>query len=488
MEPDMQKRCTVEKIGGTSIANTRAVMDNVLVGDRTGDDLYNRIFVVSAYAGITDKLLKNKGSGAPGVFSLFAGSESEWSWGDAITRVGDDMQAINARIFTDAADLRLADNFVRERIEGVRSCLIDLHRLCSYGHFRLDEHLHTVREMLAALGEAHSAHNTALLLKHHGINAVFADLTGWRDESQPDLDHRILSELTDLDLTKELPIVTGYAHCQDGMAASYGRGYTEVTFSRIAVLLGAKEAIIHKEFHLSSADPKLAGQDRVRAIGQTNYDVADQLSNLGMEAVHPRAAKGLRQADIPLRIKNTFDPDDEGTLICGDYTSDQPCVEIVTGIKGVYAFEFFEQDMVGVKGYDAAILASLQRNGVRIVTKSSNANTITHFLAGPPKAVKQVVAELEEEFPSAEIGTRKVAIVSAIGSDLNVDGLAVNALKGLDEAGIDVLGLHKLMRNVDIMFVIEEQDFDMAVRCLHAVLIEGEPFHAAAEGAVNKAA
>ena len=57
----------------------------------------------------------------------------------------------------------------------------------------------------------------------------------------------------------------------------------------------------------------------MRKLGHTNYDVADQLSNLGMEAIHPKAAKTLRQAEVPLRVTNAFDPGDPGTLI-----DDQP--------------------------------------------------------------------------------------------------------------------------------------------------------------------
>jgi aspartate kinase len=201
MTEQKQATHTVEKIGGTSIANTQTVLDNIFIGKRRGGELYNRIFVVSAYAGITDKLLEHKKTGEAGVHALFAGSESEWAWGDAISGVSRDMRAINAEIFTDQADRRIADRFVRERIEGVRSCLLDLHRLCSYGHFNLNEHLHTVKEMLAALGEAHSAHNTSLLLQHHGVNATFVDLTGWRDESERRLDDRISDALEDVDLT-----------------------------------------------------------------------------------------------------------------------------------------------------------------------------------------------------------------------------------------------------------------------------------------------
>ncbi|MBB5517833.1 aspartate kinase [Amphiplicatus metriothermophilus] len=465
---------TVEKVGGTSMAAADALLDNVLIGRRKGDELYNRVFVVSAYAGVTNKLLEDKKSGEPGVYALFSSAETEWAWGDALSEAGELMRKINADIFGDHADRQSADAFVRDRIEGVRSCLLDLHRLCSYGQFRLNEHLETVREMLAALGEAHSAHNTALLLRQKGVNATFVDLTGWRDTEHLSLDDRIVAALDRVDPASELPILTGYAQCDSGMVRRFGRGYTEVTFSRVAVLTGAREAIIHKEFHLSSADPKIAGADKVRKIGRTNYDVADQLSNMGMEAIHPRAAKGLRQAAIPLRVKNTFDPKDEGTVITSDYVSKTPRTEIITGLKSVMALEFFEQDMVGEKGYDSAILDALKRHNARIVSKISNANTITHYLECPLKTVKRVVSDLQEKFPSAAITTRKVAIVSAIGSDLKVPGLTAAASRALAEAGVETLGLHQLMRHVDIQFVVDESDFTKSVKALHRALVEKE--------------
>lgn len=469
---------TVEKIGGTSMSDSKSVLGNIFLHGRSGPELYNRIFVVSAYSGITDKLLEDKKTGEPGVHALFAGSESEWAWGewawgDAISEVSSDMRAINARVFADHPDRHIADRFVRERIEGVRSCLIDLHRLCSYGHFSLSEHLDTVREMLAAVGEAHSAHNSTLLLKQHNVNAVFVDLTGWREEANLAFDQRITAALRDIDLSTTLPVLTGYAHSRAGTIQAYGRGYSEVTLSRVAVLTHAREAVIHKEFHLSSGDPKLIGTERVRKIEWTNYDVADQLSNMGMEAIHPRAAKGLRQANIPLRIRNTFDPHDDGSRITGDYVSGSPQAEIITGMRSVFALEFFEQDMVGVKGYDAAILDTLKRHNVRVVTKTSNANTIVHYLAGSLKAVRRVVNDLRESFSSARVTTRKVSIVSAIGSDLDVAGLTALAVGALAKADVEVLGLHQLIRNVDILFIVAEEDYDKAIIALHGALIEG---------------
>src|SRR3546814_4637018 len=71
-------------------------------------------------------------------------------------------------------------------------------------------------------------------------------------------------------LSRQLPIVTGYAQCEEGLVRLYGRGYSEITFSRIAVHLGAAEAVIHKEFHLSSADPKVVGTEAVRSEEHTS--------------------------------------------------------------------------------------------------------------------------------------------------------------------------------------------------------------------------
>ena len=463
---------TVEKIGGTSMSRTAELLDTVLIGPRSGADLYNRIFVVSAYAGMTDSLLEHKKSGEPGVYGLFASAEGGWTWGDALNAVADRMYGQNATIFADEGARQTANRFAQERVEGVRSCLIDLSRLCSFGHFQLQQHLLTVREMLASLGEAQSAFNTAMLLNMAGVNARFVDLTGWREDGQRSLDDAIARAFADIDVSRELPIVTGYAQCSEVLMGTYDRGYSEVTLSRVAVVTGASEAIIHKEFHLSSSDPRVVGEDVVRVIGETNYDVADQLSNMGMEAIHPRAAKSLRQAGIPLRVKNAFEPEHDGTLIRSDLMARAPQVEIVTGLRNVFAFEFYDQDMVGVKGYDAGILEALKRHSVWIISKTSNANTITHFLKGSMQAIRRVEADLSAAFPSAEISLRKVSLVSAIGRDLSGTAVLLQAIKALAEAGIEPLGVHDLIRKVDLQVVVEQADFEATIKALHKGLIE----------------
>ncbi|CCW19643.1 Aspartokinase associated with ectoine biosynthesis [Sphingobium indicum BiD32] len=465
---------SVEKIGGTSMAATATLFDNVLIAGRKGADLYNRIFVVSAYAGITDLLLEHKKSGKPGVYARFVADEGADGWREAMEEVRIAMRSRNAEMFVRADSLARADAFVDKRIGAVAACLDDLARLRSHGRFCVKEQLMTVRELLAGVGEAHSAHSTALLLKDRGVNVAFVDLTPWDQQDMACLDERIMAALESIDLSCTLPIVTGYAGCREGMVRRYARGYSEMTFSRIAVLTGAREAIIHKEFHLSSADPKLVGTDRARKIGRTNYDVADQLANLGMEAIHPGAGRGLRQTNIPLRVRNTFDREDGGTLICGDYVSQTPRVEIVTGIRHAQALQFFEQDMVGVKGYDAAILEALTQHGAWIVSKSSNANTITHYLSSGATTVKRVISDLQQRYPDAAISAQPVAMISVIGSEISRPSLVADALRALADEGIGIIAMQQQIRNVDVQFIVDVPHYDAAVRVLHRALVEDD--------------
>ncbi|MDP4991794.1 MAG: aspartate kinase [Marivita lacus] len=466
---------TVEKIGGTSMSRLSELKETLFIGDRGMTDIYNRIFVVSAFAGITNLLLEHKKSGEPGVYALFAHNDSNHKWQDALDDVAVAMKAAHGEILTHKADIQQADLFVDERILGARNCLIDLQRLCSYGHFRLPEHMGHIRELLSGLGESHSAYVTSLMLQRSGVEALFVDLSGWRDEGDVCLEKRITSAFEGIDPSVEMPIVTGYAQCVEGLMNEFDRGYSEVTFSHLAALTGAREAIIHKEFHLSSADPKLVGEGAVRKLGRTNYDVADQLSNMGMEAIHPKAAKTLRQAGVPLRVTNAFDPGDPGTLI-DDQPADKPAAEIVTGLD-IVTLEVFEQDMVGVKGYDAGILDVLTRHNVRIVSKTSNANTITHYLDASLKTMRRVERDIAKLFPAAEITSRRLAMVSVIGRDLNGLSILTRGLQAIAKAGREAIGASQGPRNVDVQFVMDRDSMEDVIKALHAELIEDVPAH-----------
>ena len=450
------------------------VLNTIFTGQRRNSELYNRIFVVSAYGGMTNLLLEHKKSGEPGVYARFADAESEDAWLDVLEQVRSAMLAKNAELFSADYERRAADRFISGRIDDARECMRNLRQLCSYGHFQLGEHLMKVREMLASLGEAHSAFNTVLALKKEGINARLVDLTGWDLQEPKNFRDMIKDSFADIDFSKELVVSTGYTHCSEGLMNTFDRGYSEISFAEIAAATGAREAIIHKEYHLSSADPNQVGVDKVVTIGRTNYDVADQLSNLGMEAIHPRAARTLRRAGIQLRIKNAFEPDHGGTTISQNYCSEKPCVEIIAGRKDVFGLEVFDQEMLGDVGYDIEITRILKQLKLYVVNKDSDANSITYYTAGSRKALTRAIRLIKERYPMAEVHLHNIAIVSAIGSDLKVKGILARTVAALAEAGISIQAIHQSIRQVEMQCIIDEADYDAAVVALHRALIEPE--------------
>ncbi|OXX70810.1 aspartate kinase [Vibrio sp. V03_P4A6T147] len=458
---------TVEKIGGTSMSAFDAVLDNILLRPHHP---YDRVFVVSAYATITDALLECKRTGKPGIYQMIAKHDTQWQ--EAMYQLEQRMLLINEHLFADPMSRIRADKFIRSRISEAVNCINNILETCQYGQFSLRQYLPQVREFLSSIGEAHSAYNTSLKLKTLGINACFIDLSGWNNGQAGSLDEVILAAFEDIDVATQLPIVTGYAYCNEGLMKTYDRGYSEMTFSRIAALTNATQAIIHKEYHLSSADPRIVGADKVSPMGLTNFDVADQLANLGMEAIHPNAAAGLRQQGIELRIKNTFEPEHKGTLISNVHKPQNNKVEIIAGKDKVFALHIFDQSMVGkIDNASYELMEVIAEAKVHLVGKEMNANSMTYYLSGSSDNLNHVLYKIEKRYPNASVSGKMVALISAIGASMNTNNVLTQGMQALVNAKISPIAAHSSMRNVNVQFVVEDNDYNRAICVLHNVLI-----------------
>lgn len=473
---------TVEKIGGTSMSAFDAVMDNILLYP---DNPYQRIFVVSAYGGITDALLECKRTGEPGIFRYIA--ERNDIWREKLKALEQRMLLINDTMFPDLFCRNRADNFVQERIANAISCIENILETCQYGQFSLASYLPQIREFLSSIGEAHSAFNTTLMLNNLGINSRFVDLSGWGAENnvQGDLDAVILDAIKDIDLSQELPIVTGYVHCEEGLMKTYDRGYSEMTFSRLAVLSQASRAVIHKEYHLSSADPRIVGPEHVRPIGKSNYDVADQLANLGMEAIHPNAASGLRRAGIELAVKNTFEPEHPGTVISQDYHPETDRAEIIAGRDKVFALHVFDQAMVGqVEDVSYELMEIIREENVQLISKEMNANSVTYYLDGSTSSQNKVLSKAEKRYPKAKITGKMVALISVIGSAIDTNKTMSQGVLALLDQAISPKAAHASLRNVDVQFVVKDSDYQGAICALHQSFMSEDVSRVSAEKVV----
>jgi aspartate kinase len=448
---------TVEKIGGTSMSQFQDVLKNIILNLRGRSTPYNRIFVVSAYAGVTNLLLEHKKTGAPGIYQKFV---EQQSYQKALEDLLAHLISINTGFAGIQLDVTEANAYITERIRQTKSYLESMANVLASGYVNKQSILAAARELLASLGEAHAAFNSTNIIKNHGLQATFVDLSGFDDSRYLTIDERIRTELKDLDFTSTIPVVTGYTKGTEGIMREFDRGYSEVTFSKIAVEVKASEAIIHKEFHLSSADPNLVGVDNAVPVGFTNYDVADQLADIGMEAIHPKASKPLEQAGINIRIKNTFEPEHPGTLITQDYVGKESKIEIVAGSNKVVVIEIHDPSMVNEVGFDLFIMQSFYEYRVSYIMKATNANSISLVIW--EKDLKEaLIAELKAKYEVVTV--KPAAIICAMGSNIAQPGVLAKAAQVLAENNINVDCFSQSLRQVNMQFVIARERYKDAI-------------------------
>jgi len=455
---------TVHKIGGTSMTKFGEVVENIVIRQADGKNYYNRIFVVSAYSNVTNWLLEHKKTGEPGVYELF---EKGNGFAEALADLLQKLIAINRTFEETGLDQRLADAFITDRIHQSRNYLDSLSEVLASGYVNKSNILLAAREILASIGEAHSAYNSVNILQNRGINAHFTDLCGFHDSEYLTIDERIHKAFSHIDTSKTLPIATGYTKGTEGIMREFDRGYSEVTFSKIAVKTKAAEAVIHKEYHLSSADPNIVGVEHSRPVGQTNYNVADQLADIGMEAIHPKASKPLELAGINIRIKNTFEPDHPGTLITRDYRGEEAKVEIISGTDKVVALEIHDPLMVGQVGFDLKMMQLIERYNISYILKATNANSIT-MVVWEKDITRELVDELKQTY--YEVTEKQAALVCALGTNIARPGSLAAATTALHRNNINIDAVSQSLKQVNMQFVIGRNDFKNAVIALNSAL------------------
>jgi aspartate kinase len=454
---------TVEKIGGTSMSALKDVIDNVIYYGRSGDKLYNRVFIVSAFSGVTNLLLENKKTKAPGVYHQFATGND---YHKALDAVRLHLKELNAYYAPLGLDMAYAGKETDGIINRVLTYLDSANTMLASGYLN-EGILLAVREILASVGEIHSAFVLANILRNKALNIALADLSGLGDGRSLTIDERIKEAFAAIDLKNCLCIATGYVKGTEGIMREFDRGYSEVTFSRIAELLRPEEAIIHKEYHLSTADPALVGIENVKPVGYTNYDIADQLADVGMEAIHPKAAKPLEIAGINLRIKNTFEPEHPGTLITKNYVSGHKRVEVITGSDQQLLIDIYDPLMVGAVGSDLDIMQVFSRYGISYTFKATSANSIS-IVIWESDLNQQLLNDLKGKYEHVTVAP--VAMVCLLGSNMDQPGLLAKATAALAGAGINILSVGVALRRVNIQFVITREDFKAAIVALNKAI------------------
>ncbi|WP_261884197.1 aspartate kinase [Vibrio pelagius] len=450
---------TVEKISGSSMTAFDAVLDNIILKP-TSQARYNRILVIPAYQGITDALLESKNTYEPGVYH-YALSGSDL-WESKLDSVVQRLLWVNESVFADPMLRREADDFIIKRTSHTRSWVRE--------SLATKRCLPQIREQLAAIGEVHSAYNTALKAKRYGVQTKFIDLSDATNEPSQSFDTKLKNNLEDVDLSCELPVVAACSSHDINKSYQHDRRYGDLTLSRIAAITDAKQAVIHKSHHLSSGDPTLIGEGQVSPMEDSSYQVVDQLSALSNDVVHPAAIAELSEKNIDLHMRCTFEPEHPGTFISRDHSSAEHKIELVSGKEDVCSLKVeLKNHSIDFNQLEKQIQLQSEFNLLHRYVKGKVAHyyfncDVRHFGA--------ILTKVKKLIPDSDITIQQVALLSVLGSKIELEQTLLKGCHALEINGIKPLHTYKSESKNSVKFIVSSAHYRASSCALHGAFLQ----------------
>ena len=456
----------VLKFGGTSIENSSRIR-NILGIIRKAMRDSSVIVVVSAIRKVTDLLLE----------SAVAASK-----GDAAgyRSMLDDIERLHSGLVHDLIDASRTQE-IETYLQVELAELGDvLHGVCL-----LRELSEKSSALIMSFGERFSARIISGFLRQEGVDASYVDARSMivTDSNHCDarVDVKASAELVKAWFKDEggVPVVTGYiGAAPDGTATTLGRGGSDYTATIIGSILGADEIQIWTDVDgFFSADPK-----RVKdayALPFISYGEAMELSHSGAKVLHPYSVHPAMKAGIPIRIRNSFNPDAEGTRIGRPKKNDAGAERPVTGlssITNVVLLNISGSGMVGVPGIASRLFSCLARHMINIIfisqASSEQSISLVINLSQAEKARKILEEEFAAEIVSRQIETltlrKHIAMIAVVGNNMSGHpGVSAHLFETLGKNGINVIAVAQGANEMNISFVIDSHDEDKALNCTH---------------------
>jgi aspartokinase/homoserine dehydrogenase 1 len=265
-----------------------------------------------------------------------------------------------------------------------------------------------------------------------------------------------------------------------GATTTLGRGGSDYTAAIFAGALAATRLEIWTDVSgMMTADPRLV--TLARPIPRISYQEAMELSHFGAKVLYPPTIQPVMSQGIPLWIKNTFAPEDEGTLVEVSPPANQDVVRGLSSISQLALLNLEGSGMVGIPGFSRRLFGALaqQRINVILITQSSSEHSICVAVRAADAAVAQAV--VNEEF-STEIAAGKVeplrcetdlAIVALVGEQMrNHPGISGRMFGALGQNGVNIRAIAQGSSERNISAVIRTADVRKAINVLHEEFFE----------------
>ena len=458
----------VIKFGGSSVAsaeNISKVVEIIKNKPVTG----KTIVVVSALGGITDLLLQ--------AAQLAAGNNEGYK---TILHV------IEQRHLDTVKEL-LPVTMQSSALSLTKKLCNEMEDICN-GIFLLGELSARTKDKIMSFGELLSSQIIAAKLNSLSLHVE------WKDTREFIItDNNFGSAMVDFMVTNKniqqyfssssaaLFIVPGFiAADATGTTTTLGRGGSDYTAAIIASALAANVLEIWTDVSgMMTADPRIV--NNYKLIPQISYQEAMELSHFGAKVIYPPTIQPVMNKNIPVWIKNTFAPDDEGTVIQNETMKNGSAIRGISSINKISLVSLEGSGMAGIPGFSKRLFEALafKKINVIMITQSSSEHSICVGIeTGNALAAKLAV---DEAF-AYEIETKKVeplimendlSIVALVGDNMkNHTGIAGRMFSALGKNGINIRAIAQGSSERNISAVISVNDVSKAVNVLHEAFFE----------------
>ena len=448
----------VLKFGGTSVGSVESVRQiQQIVGQQTDDC----VVVVSALGGVTDQLLK--------------AAQLALQVDDAYMEV---YHTIRQR-HLEMANLLITNATTRQMLCHELEGILDELRSILFGVHLVKDLSAKSEAVIVSYGEQLSSRIVTAALP----GAVRKDSLQFIRTDRKQGQVLLATELTESLIHKAFSPIPHLAVCpgfisrdsQTDEITNLGRGGSDYTASILAATLGAEVLEIWTDVDgFMTADPRLI--PNAYTIKSLSYVEASELCHFGAKVVYPPTIYPACAKNIPIRILNTFSPENNGTIIQSKPEDSTRYVRGLSSIRDVALITVSGLSMVGVIGVNQRIFSALAAGGVSVFlvsqTSSENSTTLGVQEKDCEKAVEVLTQEFAEEIKVGSMYPMLVqqglAAVSIVGENMhNMPGIAGKLFGTLGRNGISVIAFAQGAKETNISFVIPAQQLSKTMNVLH---------------------
>lgn len=450
----------VLKFGGTSVGSVKSILSLKRIVENEAKH-QPVVVVVSALGGITDKLLATS----------------------RLARIGDDQwkEEFDSMVnrHHKMIDTIIDDTKAREDLFNTVDALLEQLRSIYFGVYLIHDLSEKTQDAIVSYGERLSSNIVATLIR----GAKWLDSREFIKTERKNNKHVLASELTNklvrdafADLSR-ITIVPGFISMDkdNDETTNIGRGGSDYTAAIIAAALDAEVLEIWTDVDgFMTADPRII--KTAYTINELSYVEAMELCNFGAKVVYPPTIYPVCVKNIPIKVKNTFNPEAPGTIIKNKIDNDRKPIKGISSINGTTLITVTGLSMVGVIGVNRRIFTALADEGISVFmvsqASSENSTSIGVRDEDAPEAVNVLNAEFAKEietgamFPMhAESGLATIAIV---GENMkHTPGIAGKLFGTLGRSGISVIACAQGASETNISFVVNSKHLRKSLNVLH---------------------